>query len=1097
MLHLILGRAGTGKTTWLHEQLKAFVHAGQRELILLVPEQDSFAHERALLELLGAKDALHVEVLSFTRLANSLFRACGGRCGRVSLTDAQRALAMCLALDTVRDKLELFAKAGERMIPALLRLRRELSMSGTAPNDFFAKSQGLGQAKLIELARIMQAYDAIVEARFGGHCDAMQGLLEALGTPQGRTFLAGKIMAIDSFLGFTPAELRILGRVLEHCADVYVTLCLDHLHSEADIFAHTHRTAAALKSLAEQAGAKVAMPHILTERHRFLHENLAQLEDAFFSQEKHEAPCEAIQLCACEDIEAECALAAARIKKLLREGMRCGNIRCRDIAVLARDSAAYAQPLYAAMRRVDIPLFEDRRQPVASQPLMRMVAAALEIAEHHFSLDAVMRWLKSGLTDLGEEEIALLEGYALLWRVSGSAWLREWTAHPQGLGQPENERSDLQLGQLNMLRQRVIAPLALFRDAMRDCTGISGAAAIDMLLQAARVPAGLKQLRSELEQSGRPVEALELCRVWDLLMELLDQVAQGLESQAIGAARFRALFELALSFETLGQLPQGLDAVTFGSADRVRLQSPKAVFVLGMNDGVFPRIPSQDSLVSDRERAMLNETGPAMLAGLTMQDTAPQQLAMERMIAYRAFTAAREHLHVSWALRTASGDELRPSSWLHWLREHFAVLQIDDAQFLPPLERLEGESAGFALLCEEHARQSGLYTALRAYFQDKPGYAPRLAALERTVSEQPESLRIAEPEIARALFRNANYLSPSRAESYARCPFQYYCRYGLKARPRRPVDFDPLLRGNILHYLFEQIFRCHEIDALLSMSKDERHAALNEILDGYAAEHLNENLPARVTYLFNRLREIALQVFERMVAQFGASRFRPAACELRIDMDQSIKPYEIALPGGGPLRMGGMVDRIDCAEIDGQKYFRVVDYKSGGRDFSLGDIFDGLNLQMAVYLFALWDGNFEHALPAGIYYEQARDPVLSTAERNRPTAQVEREKQRSSRPSGFFVEGTEETQGLHTLPQPSLGKLRRALDHVLAEMARNLRAGDIPALPLQDSDDPARSICGWCDYQALCGREPGGREKHAAQMKHGDAIAYLDERYPE
>ena len=1087
MLHLILGRAGTGKTAWLHEQLRSFVLAGHSELILLVPEQDSFAHERALLNLLGEQQAGAVEVLSFTRLADSLFRACGGRCGRVGLSDAQRALAMSLALDAVRDKLTLFAQANERMVPGLLRLRRELSMAGTAPDDFLAVSQHLGQAKLCELARIMQAYDALLESSFGGHCDAMQGLHEALGTPEGRAFLSGKIVAVDAFLGFTPQELRILGRVLEHSAAVYVTLCLDQLHgNDTDVFAHTRRTAADLRALAREANIPIAAPATLTETHRFLHNDLAQLEACFTDHSIHETACEAIRLCVCEDIEAECALAAARIKALLREGFRC-----RNIAVLARDAARYEQPLFAALRRVGVPLFEDRRQPVAAQPLMRMAAAAFEIAEEGFTLEAVMRWLKAGLTPCSEEDIALLEDYALLWRVNGNRWLSEWQAHPQGLGQPENEHSDLHLARLNALRERVVTPLAVFRESMRDCTGLGGAVALDALLQAANVPTGLKQLRANLLESEKTAEALELSRVWDLLMQLLDQMAQSLGEQAIGAARFRALFELVLSLQSLGQLPQSLDAVTFGSAERVRLQSPRAVFVLGMNDGVFPRRPVQESLVSERERAAL------AAAGLRMQDQAPEQLAMERIIVYRSLTAARERLHISWALRNSAGEELRPSGVLHWLREHFPALQTEDAAFLPPLERLEGESAAFALLCEERARQSELYAALHSYFAARPNYAPRLAALERMANERPDSLQIATPEAAMALFRGVNYLSPSRVESYARCPFQYFCRYGLKAQARRPVDFDPLLRGNILHHLFEQLFSCHEIDALLELSPDQRQALLNGILSDYAAEHLSaEQLPARVTYMFNRLREIAAQVFERMLAEFCASPFRPAACELRIDMDQAIKPYEVPLPGGDVLRLGGMADRVDCAEIDQQRYFRVVDYKSGSKAFSLGHVFEGLNLQLPVYLFALQHNNYENALPAGVLYSPVRDPVLSSAERGRTAEEIARDKQRSTKPDGFAIDHPGNCK-LDLLPRESLPKLQQELNRVLASMAQQLRAGEIPALPLQDSEDPARSICAWCDYRAICGREANGAAKHAANLKFDEALALLNERYPD
>jgi ATP-dependent helicase/nuclease subunit B len=252
---------------------------------------------------------------------------------------------------------------------------------------------------------------------------------------------------------------------------------------------------------------------------------------------------------------------------------------------------------------------------------------------------------------------------------------------------------------------------------------------------------------------------------------------------------------------------------------------------------------------------------------------------------------------------------------VHWLREQFPKLVPEDAANLPWQDKLESENAAFALLCEERARNSELYISLLEYFKDNP----KLQALERMASEQPEAHQIADPDIAKVLFRNAAYLSPSRVEAYARCAFAYYCNYGLKARTKQPVDFNPLLRGDILHYLFEHVFSQHNVDDLLQQSAEQRSALLNQVLDDYAAEHLTAELPARVIYLYNRLRGIAVQVFER-----------------RIDMDQSVKPYEIALPDGGLLRMGGKVDRVDCAEVNGQRYFRVIDYKSGGKGIFAG-----------------------------------------------------------------------------------------------------------------------------------------------------------------
>ena len=1127
MLHLILGRAGAGKTTYVHNLLRGFAEGGRRDLLLLIPEQDSFAAERAILRLLGEERASAVEVLSFTRLAEAVFRACGGR-QAPRLNDSLRAVAMSLALDAVRDKLELFHKADERFVERLLQLERELGASGAEALDLRKAAARFGaQAagkKILELSLVLEAYDAILTERCGGRGDAMAELFETLGTEDGRNFFAGRIVAVDSFWGFTRQELRILGRVMGRAQSVWVTLCMDSLYpvgGETDIFAHTKRTAVALKEEANRAGIPVAKPLRLSGESsfcnfpsnipRFASPALSALEDSFLreSPTPYIDAVDSIMLCSAEDAEAECAWAARNIKRLLREE----GYRCREIAVLARDFSRYARPLSSALCRAGVPFFEDTRQPAASQPLMSMATAALEIAAEGFTCEAVMRWLKTELAGALEEETALLENYALLWRLRGDAWLRPWTMHPQGLGLADSPISRAQLERLNELRERFMAPLAAFRERMRDCTGQQGAEALYDLLLDVNAPQALKSLRASLDERGRHVEAAELPRVWDLLMAMLDGLADLPGERVLGARRFGALFALMLRCQTLGELPQYLDAVTAGGADRARLEGPRAVFVLGLNEGVFPRTPSTEGLINDADRRRLAD------AGLPLQDAAPLLLDMERLLVYHSFSAAKERLYLSWPRRSAAGEDLLPSVAVTRLREVFLRLPVLDTLSFDPrerLDRLEGESAGFALLCELRREGGPAYAALRAYFASLPAWASRLEALDRAFTRGPSALKIADRGAAEGLFGHSMTLSASRADTYFNCPFQYFARYGLRAQPRGEADFDPLFRGGAVHLILERLFKNQSVDDLIAMPSEDRRACLDDAMDDYAAEFLNaRELPRRVRYLFNRLREILWQVLNRLLAEFDAGMFRPVAYELVIDRDRPVRPYAIPLEGGGELRMRGKVDRVDCAEVGGKPYFRVVDYKTSQTDFHLGEVFDGLNLQMLIYLFALEQSGGlplpTGALPAGILYEQVRDPVATAEKRDMDEANAAAAKQRKLRADGLLLAEydvlcamEEGAMGIY-LPAEAkgkklsgkligaaeLGQLRQVTDALLAGMAESLRNGETAALPYRAPG--GETACARCDVRAACGREAEDPVRAGTKMGFEEALERLRE----
>jgi ATP-dependent helicase/nuclease subunit B len=91
-----------------------------------------------------------------------------------------------------------------------------------------------------------------------------------------------------------------------------------------------------------------------------------------------------------------------------------------------------------------------------------------------------------------------------------------------------------------------------------------------------------------------------------------------------------------------------------------------------------------------------------------------------------------------------------------------------------------------------------------------------------------------------------------------------------------------------------------------------------------------------------------------------------------------------AIPISGaaiPAQLRGFVDRVDLWQQHGRNYVRVVDYKTGKKDFDYCDVFNGVGLQMLLYLFALEDGGDaitgQNAVPAGVQYFPARVPYIS------------------------------------------------------------------------------------------------------------------------
>jgi len=205
----------------------------------------------------------------------------------------------------------------------------------------------------------------------------------------------------------------------------------------------------------------------------------------------------------------------------------------------------------------------------------------------------------------------------------------------------------------------------------------------------------------------------------------------------------------------------------------------------------------------------------------------------------------------------------------------------------------------------------------------------------------------------------------------------------------------------------------------------------------------------------------------------------------------------IPLADGRRLFLEGSVDRVDWyREEDGTAWVRVVDYKTGGHEFSLEDVANGLDLQMLLYLFALWDrgmvreGERISVSPAGVLYlngmEECRS-VKSTKDLEKMAAEpyaalsrkgllVDEERiLRAQDPEGagrFIPVTVKQTKSAKKslMSLERLGRLKTRVEKDLAALAERMRQGQIEALPLCKEGE--EGPCSYCPYRPICKKDP-------------------------
>lgn len=1126
MLQLLIGPSGSGKTHTILDRLAALTAEGQQNILWLVPEQYSFESERAILRRLGAVGASHVRVTSFSRLAELVAREVGGMAGR-RLDEGVRALLMSRALTQVAavaedtatpmQGLRLRLSTDSAYVEQLLTLWQELRQCAVPTEELervaaeLSEEEGLLPQKVEALYRVFAAYEGLAGATGLDELDALTRLAQRL--PDSR-LPDGAIVFVDGFKGFTAQELKVLEGFMPRVAQMTVALCTDtpgsHWPQRGDcrreypLFAPVTATIGELCRAAERHGLTWELTH-LTENHRTHSGALQALERGLYapSPAVYEDAAAEVTVTPCLDVYEECAYVARSIRRLLREE----GYRCRDITVAVRNLPDYQGLLDEALRREGIPCYMDTRQDILCEPLVVYIRAALRLAVGGWRTEEMLRLMKTDLWPLSPTEIAEVENYVYTWGVEGSRWERDFTENPGGLDSKENEYTRAALARINARRAALMKPLMALRDSLRGrVTGRQFALAVYTWLSGQKsLPDRIKEQIATLEELAQPVLAAHARRLWDQVMQILDRFVLALGDQAMPASQLEEMFTMLCRTMDMGSLPQSLDAVTVGSADRMRYNAPRAVFVLGANEGVFPAYPMGDGILSEEERQRLKQLG------LTLADDVLTQCVEERYYAYLALSAPSERLIVTYH----TGGENAPSPLVDAIRRILRHHTVGVARATDGSD-LESAHEMFDRWAVDMAAPTTLTHSLQQVLTEESAYAPRLAAVARSAEGKP--FRIEDTELAKQLYGTEMCLSATKVETFYHCPFSYFCNYGLRVQPRRKVQVDASVFGTLVHYLMETLVPVYTAEGGLVDTLREQEATpeadrelmtrlqtdVHEVAAAYIEQEMGgaAEKSGRFLYQVGLAERSACQMLWFTLMEMRQSEFVPVDFELKIHPEEDTDAegvVSLRLPtAAGSVQVSGSVDRVDLyRRFDGSVYIRVVDYKTGKKTFEIQEIPAGLGTQMLLYLFILCDNSRRYLekgnlSPAGVLYHSFSDLMVDKGK----DATARLKKMRMSGlvlddasvvqameqgTGGVFIPAKLNKEGLPTGNVATCHQfdlLRKTVESVLVGMADKLAEGEIAALPLQKKKNV--NPCAYCDYKAICARDADGAVRELA-----------------
>ncbi len=1146
MLQIIEGPSGSGKSHLVYEEMiRASIQAPEQRFYLIVPEQFTMQAQRDIIHLHPQHGTMNIDIVSFNRLAYRIFEELNIRCDHV-LEDFGKSMLLQRILMEHRKEWQVFGsclnKAG--FLDELKSLFTELFQYRIG-RDAIARvyeelpDHGMLKSKLHDLLFVYDAFQSEIQGRY----IIAEHILEMLARyiPESG-LLQGSVVYLDGYTGFTPIQYEVLHALLQTASALTVTITIDEAGvkqeccEEHELFYLSRDTIRRLYQLAEQLELYVEERFLNGACPRFTGaEELQHLEQNLFRYPYRvwQAPVTRIRIMAMHTPEQELRKTARKIHAIVRSG----EYRYQDIAVI-HGNLEQIQPFADEIfPRLGIPYFIDTKQSIYMNPCLESIRAVLDIAESDYSYESVFRLLKTGVTGIDTEQLELLENYVISRGIRGLQWWKRIFSQETMNGRPEGDRQ-IPVFQGGM---QVIAQLEPVTTVLQNSSQVREyVQALRDFLEALHMQEQLEQAVCSFEEDGNLLQARSYGQIYDKVLDIWEKLESILGAEEMKLREFKSILETGFDEIALGVIPPSLDQVMIGDIERTRLNHVKVLFVLGINDGIIPRVAKGGGILSEADRSILGET-------LELAPDSRRRVFTEQFYLYQNITKASRCLYLTYHVQDSDGNETLPAYLLGRLRKLFPTIEVEDAaseewggdDLETPADSMDYISALLHKQGVVSQEEADIWKSLYEYYREAQ---PRVITQIRQGLFYNNLGHSLTPETAARLYGNLLHTSVSKLETYSRCPYQFFLEYGLglKERDRNQVTLGDM--GNLLHHVVEQVFSTvenrqaeelllsEEVENVWETITDEELAELvgkefrkaaEEEDSIYQYSHANRQL-------LQRMQRTAVYAVTDLKQQLLKGKMIPYQFEMTFNrndaepLSRDLKAAELKLTDTAVMKLSGVIDRIDICQDEERVYVKVLDYKSSGKEIDVTQVDAGLQLQLLIYtnvVLEVLKKQFpdKEIVPAGSLYYSFRLPMVEKSGRS-VTDALTRRIHRETALTGIVNREepcisllgdaellpvkVKELDGLPVIQESDtvvdaeqyrqlLTEVRETAAVIGTEMIR----GRIPVRPVRTG----RSLpCDYCDYRDVCKLDctDGGNRIYTAgqlrQMQKGEGRNEVD-----
>jgi ATP-dependent helicase/nuclease subunit B len=1078
-LNLILGNAGSGKTDCLIDHiLEEAKKNPDKTYLYLVPEQFTLSTQRQMVMRSENHCIMNVDVLSFERLSYRVFEELNIS-NLTVLEDIGKILLLRLVALKNEGKMRVLKRKIDRpqYLDEIKSIITEFLQYHITPDDLREFLNKEGESNLsYKLNDLLTLYEGLTEEMEGAYITSEKLLLRLSEVAERSKILKDSVIAFDGYTGFTPIQLIFVEKLMPLCSDMYVTCIMDpkkdplKITNVQDIY---YLSACFIQSLVRLAGKTgVAVNDYIfmeePEKRRFvnapglafLEKNIFKTRNAVFHGEDSNIY---IKECINPKEELETAV------NIITEGVRRGK-RYEDFAICTGELETYADYAKKIFEDAGIPYFIDRKEPISNHIFVQYIQNLLRVIDEDFSFDSVFAYLKTGFTDMEEEDVLKLENYCISFRIKG------YKAFSQEFKYRYDKMAEEELRELNVLRESLLDRLS----DLRTLSHTNNTTVRDYTVKLYEI---IKNNRSEekleekaLSLSDRDPDDIrkktETEQIYGVFMGLLDKYVSLLGDSEISFKDYALILNAGIEHLKVASIPMSRDYVIIGDIERTRIENISTLIFTGANMGVIPRVSSGSACLTSNDRERLKERD------IVLAPSSRERAFIQQFYLYMLMTKPKESLYITYSDSDMSGKALEPAFLIKKLEKMYGkerlykdtpYLSISrEFDFVRVLEKLSSHKE-----LNEEDRACIAYLANESFYKtilEKVTSAPDYGKTYRNLTED---------EIA-AVYGDSIKGSISSFEAFASCPMKYYLDYGIGLDEIDDGEFNPLKRGTLTHKAMEQYGKL--LAGINKTYTDVSDLEREKLIDEAVAEALNSINDAelkeskRKEYLITTIRKVLVRTTEQIKNNALESGFIPSKneCKFKLYNDGDER---IPLSNGKSMRFEGKIDRIDTKESGDTITYRVIDYKSSAKELEMSKVYEGLSLQLITYLDGAEtvlkaENRDKNIVSDGAYYYPLLNPIIDVASNDVSDSEIADEIKKALLLNGVgpadskIKEGTNDKSRSYS--EDTLNIVKRFVDKKRKEIGDAILSGKIKPEPYCEGGYGINS-CQYCAYNSVCG----------------------------